>query len=182
MLCINIIEFGNISVFVMDFLNNLNLSDLATFLAGSGISAVILKVVDKIKSKGEKRNEFADFLDKINTLFSNTINTVENTYKSIIDSEKAAVEMANKNFEMSQLREERQLTIINNERIRSDKLEGKNAKKRAIINQAYECDIVKQSSAPAEVCAVLKANAKYYNEKQEAKKHQCNNCLTEIKS
>ena len=166
----------------MDFLTNLNLSDLATFLAGSGISAVILKVVDKIKSKGEKRNEFADFLDKINTLFSNTINTVENTYKSIIDSEKAAVEMANKNFEMSQLREERQLAIINNERIRSDKLEGKNAKKSAIINQAYECDIVKQSSAPAEVCAVLKANAKYYTEKHAEKQHHCNNCLTESKS
>ena len=164
----------------MDFLTNLNLSDLATFLAGSGISAVILKVVDKIKSKGEKRNEFADFLDKINTLFSNTINTVENTYKSIIDSEKAAVEMANKNFEMSQLREERQLTIINNERIRSDKLESKNAKKRAIINQAYECDIVKKSSSPSDVCAVLKANAKYYKEKHADKKQQCNNCLTEI--
>lgn len=157
------------------------LSEISSFVGGIGLSSIVIAVINKVKSKGEKRNEFAEFLDKINTLFSNTINTVTSTYQTIIDSEKEAVEIANKNFEMSQLREERQLQIINNERKRSEKLEYKNAKKNGIINRAYECQIVKESTNPSEVCAVLKANESYHMEKHSKveKGHKCNDCIAE---
>ena len=156
---------------------------LSTFLAGSGITTIIITIINKRKDKGQRRSEFADFLDKMNTMFTNTIkamettyNTMESTYKSIIDSEQKAVEIANKNFEMSQQREERQLNIINSDRKRYDKLEKKNAKKRTIINKAYECDIVKNSSSPVEVCAVLKANSDYYMQRD-----HCETCIEDIK-
>lgn len=154
------------------------LSEISSFIGGIGLSSIVIAIINKVKSKGEKRNEFADFLDKINTLFSNTIETVTSTYQTIIESEKEAVEIANKNFEMSQLREERQLQIINQERKRSERLELKNAKKRGVINKAYECSIVKESSNPAEVCAVLKANEDYYHDKHTEKVHKCNECIT----
>ena len=156
------------------------LTEISSFLVGIGFSSIVIAIINKVKSKGEKRNEFAEFLDKINTLFSNTIETVQSTYQTIIESEKEAVEIANKNFEMSQLREERQLQIIHNERKRMEKLENKNAKKRGIINKAYECQIVKESSNPAEVCAVLKANEIYYIDKHAADKvHKCTDCIAE---
>lgn len=162
---------------IMEYLTDGSLlSDLGGFIAGSGITGVVITIINKIKSKGEKRNEFADFLDKINTLFLNTINTMESTYKNIIETEQNAVEMANRNFEMSQQREAKQLSIINNERGRVNKLEQKNARKRVVINKAYECDIVKQATEPAQVCAVLKANAEYYQEKH-SEPVQCSSCL-----
>lgn len=152
------------------------LSEISSFVGGAGLSSIVIAIINKVKSKGEKRNEFADFLDKINTLFSNTITTVQQTYSQIIETEKEAVEIANKNFEMSQLREERQLQIIHNERKRAEVLESKNARKREVINRAYDCSIVKESSDPAEVCAVLKANNEYYVKKQ-SEKHNCSDCI-----
>lgn len=159
------------------------LTGLSSFLAGSGITTVIVTIINKRKDKGQKRSEFADFLDKINTMFTKTVaamettyQTMETTYKSIIESEQKAVDIANKNFEMSSLREERQLNIINGDRKRQDKLEKKNARKRAIINKAYECEIVKNSSSPTEICSVLKANADYY-----AQRNHCETCLEDIK-
>lgn len=165
-----------------DFING-GLSEIGSFIAGSGIATIAVTIINKIKDKGQKRSEFADFLDKINTMFTKTVSamettyqTMETTYKSIIDSEQKAVEIANKNFEMSSQREERQLNIINGDRKRQDKLEKKNARKRAIINKAYECDIVKNSSSPTEVCSVLRANADYYQQRS-----HCENCIEDIK-
>lgn len=153
------------------------LSEISSFVGGIGLSSIVITIINKVKSKGEKRSELADFLDKINTLFSNAINTVTSTYQTIIDSEKDALEIANKNFEMSQLREERQLQIIESERKRVETLEGKNAKKNDVINKAYECQIVKESTNPAEVCAVLKANEIYHMDKYKDKIHKCTECI-----
>lgn len=171
---------------------------LCSAIAGGGLTQIITSLIAKFRNKGEKMNDLAQFMtqvqaisgdtvstvqkisaDTITTIqrsFGDTINTVQKTYEGIIESEQKAVEMANRNYDMSQAREEKLLQIISADKVYRDTLERKNAQKRTIINKGYECEKLSGLHNPTEECAVLKANAEYYRRRE-----HCENCTQEVK-
>jgi len=178
--------------------NNPLLVALCSMIAGGGLTQIVTSIISRIKDKGQRMNDTAHFMaqlqkmssDIITTVqkisgetnatmlksFGETISTVQKTYDSIIVSEQKAVEMANRNYDMSQAREERLLKIISQDKVYRDTIERKNAQKRTSINKAYDCEFLEGVQNPIEKCVVLKANAEYYKRRE-----HCESCVQEIK-
>ena len=171
---------------------------LCSAIAGGGLTQIVTVIIAKFRNKGEKMNDLAQFMTQVQAISGNTVNTVQKisadtittiqrsfgdtiatvqkTYEGIIESEQKAVEMANRNYDMSQAREEKLLHIISADKVYRDTLERKNAQKRTIINKAYECEKLSGLTNPAEECAVLKANSEYYRRRE-----HCESCTNEVK-
>lgn len=178
--------------------NNPLIVALCSAIAGGGLTQIITSIIAKVRNKGEKMNDLAQFItqiqhmtgqtittvqkisgDTITTVqksFEDIITTVQQTYESIIESEQKAIEMANRNYDMSQAREERLLQIIGQDKVYRDSLERKNAQKRTVINAAYDCDKLSGAKNPIEECAVLKANSEYYKRRE-----HCESCTQDVK-
>ena len=181
-----------------DLTSNPLIVALCSMVAGGGLTQIIISIISRVKSKGEKMNDIAHFMAEMQKMSSNiittvqkisgetnatmlksfgeTISTVQKTYDSIIESEQKAVEMANRNYDMSQAREERLLKIISQDKVYRDTLERKNSQKRSTINRAYDCEHLIGVKNPIEECAVLKANSEYYKRRE-----HCESCVQEIK-
>lgn len=171
---------------------------ICSAIAGGGFTQIVTSIIAKFRNKGEKMNDLANFMTQVQSIsgdtvstvqkisadtittiqrsFGDTISTMQKTYEGIIVSEQKAVEMANRNYDMSQAREEKLLQIISTDKVYRSTLERKNAQKRTIINKAYECDKLSGVKNPTEECAVLKANAEYYRRRE-----HCESCKQEIK-
>lgn len=171
---------------------------LCSAISGGALTQIATSIIAKIRNKGEKMNDLAQFMTQVQSIssdtvstvqkisadtittiqhsFGDTIATVQKTYEGIIESEQKAVEMANRNYDMSQAREEKLLQLMSQDKLYRDSLERKNAQKRTIINKGYECNKLSGLQNPAEECAVLKANAEYYRRKE-----HCETCRQEVK-
>lgn len=171
---------------------------LCSAIAGGGLTQIVVSLIAKFRNKGEKMNDLAQFMTQVQAIsgdtvstvqkisaetittiqrsFGDTISVVQKTYEGIIESEQKAVEMANRNYEMSEAREEKLLMIISEDKTYRSALERKNAQKRTIINKAYECDKLSGLKNPSEECAVLKANSEYYRRRE-----HCESCAQEVK-
>lgn len=171
---------------------------LCSAISGGALTQIATSIIAKIRNKGEKMNDLAQFMTQVQSIssdtvstvqkisadtittiqhsFGDTIATVQKTYEGIIESEQKAVEMANRNYDMSQAREEKLLQLMSQDKLYRDSLERKNAQKRTIINKGYECNKLSGLQNPAEECAVLKANAEYYRSRE-----HCETCRQEVK-
>lgn len=145
-----------------------NLTNFLIGIFGGGtIATIIVAIINKIKDKGDKRKEWAAFMQMMTDNFDKIEKTLENAYSTALGTMQKAIDAANENFSTSAEREKQLSAIIETTRDHSDRIERKldqsreeSSRKSQIINKAYKCRYIKGKNSVKE-CVVLAARVEY---------------------